>query len=137
MSAPYKKPCFIYLVGRLTPDGISGPIKIGISDNPHGRIAGFQTAAPFKLALIAHVMAPDRRYAQAVESGLHETFAEYSEHGEWFDIDPLLAAVELCHLMHEFYRMAGCPDEKSMDEICRATGVAQLMERCLQEHPAP
>ncbi len=54
-------------------------VKIGVSDDPRSRLSALQTGSPIKLEIVAE-MPGDERY----ERVLHESFAEYRIHGEWF-----------------------------------------------------
>lgn len=56
-------------------------VKIGKSKNPRGRLAGFRTANPGRLELLAWL--PGSEW----EGLLHATFSEFRLNGEWFRID--------------------------------------------------
>lgn len=79
-----------FTVYFLKPVGMSGPIKIGLSENPKRRINEFKNWSPFKLEMIG--TAPG---TWADEQFLHECLVEHHSHGEWFHASPLvLDAVE-------------------------------------------
>ena len=66
--------------------GVFGPIKIGHTDSdPQKRIATIQTAHHEKLRLLACVQG-----SRADERALHQRFAEFRLHGEWFQASPEL-----------------------------------------------
>ena len=65
-------------------------VKIGISDDPLGRLAALQTASPFRLEL-AYTAAIAGGDARALEQAVHTVLAEYRENGEWFRIAPVMA----------------------------------------------
>lgn len=67
---------FIYF---LKPVGMSGPIKIGFSNDPEKRLKACTLWSPFKLQVIATAEG-DR----AIERLLHNCFADIHSHGEWF-----------------------------------------------------
>lgn len=74
---------FVYFVQA----GESGPIKIGLSDNPAGRVASLQTAHPECLRLL-RVIPGNGKYERA----LHKRFAGLRLQGEWFKPDKTLLA---------------------------------------------
>jgi hypothetical protein len=68
----------------------AGPIKIGISVNPRGRLKGLQTAHPWKLSLLCVIPG-----GCALEAQYHARFAEHRLHGEWFSPHPdILAEID-------------------------------------------
>jgi hypothetical protein len=79
-------PCFIYVIGRE-----DGPVKIGISGSPNGRLASIQTGCPFRISILHIEEMRDRDHALEHEDHIHRLFAENRLVGEWFDLDPDLA----------------------------------------------
>lgn len=65
-----------------------GPIKIGRADDPHARLRELQVGSPVILRLCRAEIAP-----QNWETRLHQTFAAYRLHGEWFKPHPILANI--------------------------------------------
>ena len=61
-----------------------GPVKIGISGSPEGRIAGLQTGHPYELSLLAQVAV--RENGIESENSIHQFLSPYRvrENGEWF-----------------------------------------------------
>ena len=59
----------------------SNLIKIGKTNNLRNRKKGIQTMSPVKLYTIGAITSNDRH---KFEKELHELFAPYREHGEWF-----------------------------------------------------
>jgi Meiotically up-regulated gene 113 len=57
-----------------------GLIKIGVADDPHGRLAVLQRMCPVALEIVGLI--PNA--GQAVETELHRRFAYARMHGEWF-----------------------------------------------------
>lgn len=72
---------YLYAIGHK-----SGPVKIGISDNPQGRLAMFQTSCPFRIQLLHAEPCESREIAYAEERFAHRFLRENRLHGEWFDI---------------------------------------------------
>lgn len=75
---------FIYFIQAV--DG--GLIKIGRADDPRARLRELQIGSPLILRLCRSERAP-----QTWETRLHQAFAAYRMHGEWFRPHPLLAHV--------------------------------------------
>jgi hypothetical protein len=65
---PYEAPCFVYFIGEE-----HGPIKIGHSKDPIGRIRSMQTGNPRRLR-IEHVLLGD----MSLEKLLHEFWEPYA-----------------------------------------------------------
>lgn len=75
----------LYMVQSV--DG--GPVKIGVSSDPIGRLKVMQTGCPLVLQFIA-LRSESMAYTR--ERELHNKYAEYRLHGEWFTVsDDLLA----------------------------------------------
>jgi len=64
-----------------------GATKIGISADPHQRVATLQTGHPEALYLHNTVPCRSGADARAVEGDLHDCFARQRMNGEWFDLD--------------------------------------------------
>lgn len=62
-------------------------IKIGITHNLQQRFNDLQGANPVELQLIYAFKFDSRGQAEALETLLHERFAQYQIHGEWFDVE--------------------------------------------------
>jgi hypothetical protein len=76
------RPQLVYFV---KPVGMEGPIKIGCSTWPEGRILSLATWSPFPLELIGAVPGNYRD-----EAFLHRCFADLHTHREWFRTSPAL-----------------------------------------------
>lgn len=66
----------VYLIG-VDPGGL---VKIGVSVNPHARLAQIQLMSPVRLEVLATI--PCGGYD--METRLHQRFAKDRSHGEWF-----------------------------------------------------
>lgn len=66
----------------------SGPIKIGISDDPQQRLATFQTAHYRKLHLLYTLECLTRDEAFQLETAFHRWYADVQLLNEWFEITP-------------------------------------------------
>lgn len=74
-------PTYLYAIGRP-----EGPIKIGISDNPEGRLATFQTSCPFKIVILHAEPCDSRQIAIEDEAFAHRHLRAHRLWGEWFQI---------------------------------------------------
>lgn len=82
-GCPVKPFTFIYFLQGVN----GGPIKIGRADNPIQRRTEMQVGSPVILVLRRAVVGhPDD------EKRIHEIFAKYRMHGEWFRPHPDVAA---------------------------------------------
>lgn len=96
---------FIQAVGR--PDD---PIKIGYSDNVEARLRAHQGSSPYPLQVLGVL----RGASTAVETRLHQRFAEHRIGGEWF------APTELLRRL-----IAG--DEPMLTALVTREGCAQML----------
>lgn len=69
--------------------GESGPVKIGIADNPYKRLVELQVGSPERLTIRAMFMTE----TATDERRLHEEFEEEHISGEWFRSSPRLMAL--------------------------------------------
>lgn len=67
---------WVYLVGST----LSRPVKIGVAKDAEVRLNELRVGSPVPLHIIWKT-----RGGRALESSLHEYFAPYRIHGEWFD----------------------------------------------------
>lgn len=67
---------WVYLIGSPS----ARPVKIGVAKSVETRIAELQIGSPLPLQLIWKT-----RGGRSLERALHERFAPYRIHGEWFD----------------------------------------------------
>ena len=73
----------------LKPVASSGPIKIGTSSGPIGRLETYSSWSPVALEIVATVPG-----SLALERRIHETFAYAHSHLEWFHpVDDLLKGI--------------------------------------------
>jgi hypothetical protein len=70
--------------------GVSGQVKIGVTNNPASRLRGLQTANAAKLHLIRVLDG-----GQDVETSLHARFSSLRTFGEWFTFAPEMLADDM------------------------------------------
>lgn len=70
----------------IAPVGAETPCKIGVSDQPYGRLETLRSGSPLPLEIVELYQEPDRVSAMALEREFHEAHADCRLHGEWFDI---------------------------------------------------
>lgn len=71
---------FVYVMQA----GLSGPVKIGVAQNPLSRLRRLQTGCFARLRLIALEDLSDKSHALELEATLHRRFRPYQLCGEWF-----------------------------------------------------
>ena len=87
---------WVYVISDVSSGKFCGPVKVGISKNPPKRLQQIQTSCPFR-AEIAYLFAcPNRGIAEAIERSFHDVQAAHQSHGEWFNLEPVLAIHALC-----------------------------------------
>ena len=74
--------CFVYIIGRE-----EGPVKVGISRNPAGRLDQIKAGCPFEIDVICQASMPDRSAAFAIEYAFHSSNSDRRLSGEWFEMD--------------------------------------------------
>lgn len=107
----------------MRPVGQDGPIKIGCSISPIGRLSAIQIWSPVKLELAA-VTSGGHEY----ERQLHARFARQRLHGEWFapcpDLTNLIRSIakggELPPLEDRPHRLNRDPSAEEIDKIIEA-----------------
>lgn len=77
---------YIYAIG--CPDG---PVKIGVSASPQGRLNDLQVACPYKIDLLHMRQCRNRRHAMSHERLIHKIYSDHRLIGEWFEIDEEIA----------------------------------------------
>lgn len=65
-----------------------GLVKIGVSNDPAGRLASLQCGCPLALRIVKTIDG----VARTREAEIHQQFAAYRVHGEWFD--PIVLTME-------------------------------------------
>jgi hypothetical protein len=83
----------------MRPVGCDGPIKVGFSVQPKGRLAAYQAWSPIPLEIIAVLPEPPvEPYRKGVahvrwtERRFHERYYPWHMHHEWFAVNELLLA---------------------------------------------
>lgn len=114
----------------IKPVGMAGPIKVGVSTDPARRRRQLQFFSPVELEVIGSVPGGRRE-----ESELHQRFASFNSHGEWFRADDALVSevrAILCagsihlaspseNLIHRAIDLAGGSEAK----LAEAVGLSQ------------
>ena len=88
---------YVYVIG---PD--DGPIKIGFTNNLKTRLRTIQTGNPERIKIHYSIEFKTEKDMRAAEKKIHRTLAHKRKKGEWFDILPEDAKLELEHL-HMFF----------------------------------
>jgi hypothetical protein len=78
------RPTFVYF---MRPIGADGPVKIGCSIHPLGRLSQLMEFGHSHLEIVAAILGD-----LALERNLHECFLDTHSHREWFNASPRLTA---------------------------------------------
>jgi len=73
--------CLVYFIQC----GISGPIKIGLTNGIINRISDIQVCNPYAVELIGYLPAKSRANAIHLETKLHRLCSKHHRMGEWFE----------------------------------------------------
>lgn len=112
------KQSYVYLIATALDDGLKGPVKVGVSDNPAARLAQLQSGSPHKLK-IAHLFPlPSRGAAFEIERALLDIKDQQRMVGEWLDLEPIVAA-SLIGLYIGSAMVAAGFDGDELDELMR------------------
>ncbi|MFI6448490.1 GIY-YIG nuclease family protein [Kitasatospora sp. NPDC050543] len=102
------------------------PVKIGRSANPKVRLSNLQACSPVELRLLATFPGGPR-----LEKHLHQRFADFRKHGEWFDFqkqDPLTIVTAAV--------AAYLPAERLPDRATPARPLSEVAEDILGHYKA-
>jgi hypothetical protein len=94
---------FVYVITVDRPGTISGPVKIGVSSNVHGRLAALQTSCPYPLALVHAFEVPNGEIARDIERAFHVVQKRHRTSGEWFDLNPIVALQLMCACLQAMF----------------------------------
>lgn len=122
---------YLYVVAAVENDLPVSPCKIGITGSLAGRLSSLQTGNPKKLEIIACLPIPERRVVEMIENALHEVFEQFRLIGEWFDINPVDAAIGACTVTREIFLAAGGSDRDvtiALDNL----GITKQISRCFE-----
>lgn len=128
------RPCYVYCIGHeLKCGSLDGPVKFGITEDPGKRLAQLQTGSPRKLAVLAVIMMPERKFASHLEKYIHGHFEENRLSGEWFGVSAFEAGGALAALTYEVLTKLGGAGE-SLNQVLSWTGATDLMIRWGEEN---
>lgn len=76
----------------VTTVAAAGPVKIGFTGNLHARVSALRSGNAKRLIVAWVHPFPDKITARAAEARAHAMLAHARLNGEWFDINPHVAA---------------------------------------------
>jgi hypothetical protein len=83
-SAPEPRDaCYVYVI-QITGQDIC---KVGISNNPQGRLSQLLTGSPFEMEMVHMFRIPNREMARELEASFHGFMNKHRTRGEWFALD--------------------------------------------------
>ena len=128
----------------------SGPIKIGLSDDPHSRLATLQTAHYRKLHLLYTLECATREEAFQLETAFHRWYGDVHMMNEWFDATPsqieadirLLETLAKSAVQYTAHTPAATiakieerAQERKMNGYAKRTDARQLVRQYLADNP--
>jgi hypothetical protein len=121
--------CHVYLVAHKNPDGFyEAPVKIGITHSLKSRMKSLQTGNPKPIGLVFAFSTPDVRFAKHFERGLHEVNAEFRLNGEWFNMDPRHALIDMVGAFWGILQAELGDDKTLFQESMTACGAGDAMQ---------
>lgn len=111
----------LYIICHADGERPSGPVKIGIGNNPRIRVRDMQTGNPRKLDLWTTFKLPHRMTAHSLEKHIHSCLADKRLMGEWFNIEPQHATILVRHVLVDAWRHALGYDEAKIEAAIEAT----------------
>lgn len=91
---------YVYVVAHKAGDYFYGPIKVGRSQFPIGRLSSLQTGNPQTVGLAAVFLLPSKPLAEMCESECHAVLNQYTMRGEWFECEASWAVQVLSSVVH-------------------------------------
>ncbi len=88
---------FVYAIG---PE--NGPVKIGFTNDLKKRLKAIQTGNPQKVEIFYSEQFDSKKDMMEAERILHKTLSHKRLKGEWFDISPKDAKLELIHIRMKY-----------------------------------
>ena len=118
-----EKDCYVYIIGHVI-DGIeTGPVKIGIADNPWSRVVELQTGNHWELRVVHAFLSPSRLTARTIERACHVRFKDAHLRGEWFDLEPIEAMSRMCACIRLGVELNNDFDEDYFEQVMEKVGV--------------
>jgi len=88
---------FVYAIGPA-----NGPVKIGFTNDVKKRLKAIQTGNPQKVEIFYSEQFDSKKDMMEAERILHKTLSHKRLKGEWFDISPKDAKLELIHIRMKY-----------------------------------
>lgn len=101
---------YVYVLCRVDGNTRTGPVKVGMASDPDKRLRNLQTASPFKIEQVFCFGCPNKDIARELERSFHEVQSEHRLHGEWFDLEPIVAVHLVCLAYRAMLETTAPPD---------------------------
>lgn len=83
---------YVYIAAPLKDGRFVGPSKIGASEDATRRLWTLKSSSPTPLGVYCRFPVSCLAFALDIEKLAHRALGEHRTHGEWFDVDPPVAA---------------------------------------------
>jgi hypothetical protein len=90
------------------PKGQDGPIKVGTSSCPAGRMVTYMAWSPVPLEICAQIEFGSRAAAREAERKFHTRYDEHRLHHEWFAAHPLILR-DIDMIRRHVFRLTSLP----------------------------
>ncbi len=125
--------CHLYLIAHKGPDGhYESPVKIGITHSLGSRLKTLQTGNPRPIGLVFAFSTPNAHFAKLFERALHHGNAAMRLSGEWFDLSPRVALLNMVSAFWGILKAELGDDKELWDDAMVACGAVEAM-RLLSE----
>lgn len=121
-------PHLVYVFAKVSENGMTSPVKVGISRDANARLATVQTSCPFKIDLAYVFELPNRTMALELERAFHVTQKGKRTHGEWFEFEPVEAIHLLCIALRTFVERF-VTDKSIHEDVLDCSGVLWAEKR--------
>jgi predicted GIY-YIG superfamily endonuclease len=91
---------YVYVIG-----GEESPVKIGFTKNLQKRLGAIQTGNPTPVKVHYTIEFDTEKEMRYAEKRLHETLRHLRKKGEWFDLSPENARLELDYIKIMLYQL--------------------------------
>lgn len=124
MTLDRKQGAYIYVITPVA-RGKTGPVKIGIAQDPKARLRQLQSGSPVGLEIFASYWCPGRDRVASLEKHMHQCMAGVRLHGEWFAATPEVVAQQI-NLRISLILHSEVDDARIRAEIAEFCGLMDL-----------
>lgn len=123
-----KKASYVYIICHDRNGKMTGPVKIGLAEDPNTRLKGLSTGNPNKIHLFHSVFMPCRETAKFIEGVFLDICGQRKKRksGEWVALSPEKARGVLYQIIKAYLYELGADDEKIKRLLLDITELGEL-----------